>query len=107
LRLVPGFADARVQQAFQKPSLRVAFDRTFGSLVGLTIQNASTTMQQSLAGSSQTIDRQDAPALAIGIPERRLLRFAASDEIRLEVWFSGADGYAAQNQTGMWGHLLD
>jgi multidrug efflux pump subunit AcrB len=54
LRLVPGFADARVQQAFQKPTLNVAFDRTFGSLVGLTTQNASTTMQQSLAGSSQT-----------------------------------------------------
>jgi hypothetical protein len=24
---------------------------------------------------------------------------------RLQIWFSGTDGYAAQNLTSMWGHL--
>ena len=54
LRLVPGLADGRIQQAFQQPTLNVAFDRTLASLVGLTEQNASTSMLQTLAGSSQT-----------------------------------------------------
>ncbi len=35
-----------------------------------------------------------------------MLQLAASDEIRLQIWFSGADGYAAQNLSGMWGHLV-
>jgi multidrug efflux pump subunit AcrB len=54
LRLVSGLADARVQQAFSQPTLNVALDRTFASLVGLNMQNAATTMLQTLAGSSQT-----------------------------------------------------
>ena len=54
LRQVSGLADARVQQAFQQPTLNVDFDRTFASLVGLTTQNAATSMLQTLAGSSQT-----------------------------------------------------
>lgn len=54
MREVPGLADVRIQQAFQQPTLKVDYDRTLGSLVGLTTQNASVTMQQSLAGSSQT-----------------------------------------------------
>lgn len=35
-----------------------------------------------------------------------MLQLAPSDEIRLQIWFSSADGYAAQNLTGMWGHLI-
>lgn len=35
-----------------------------------------------------------------------MLQLAASDEIRLQIWFSGADGYAAQNLTGMWGYSV-
>jgi hypothetical protein len=35
-----------------------------------------------------------------------MLTLAASDEIRLQIWFSAEDGYAAQNLTGMWGHLI-
>jgi hypothetical protein len=35
-----------------------------------------------------------------------MLQLATSDELRLQIWFSGADGYAAQNLTGMWGHLV-
>jgi multidrug efflux pump subunit AcrB len=54
LRTVSGLADARVQQAFRQPTLNVNVDRTFASLVGLTEQNAATSMLQTLAGSSQT-----------------------------------------------------
>ena len=54
LRQVPGLADVRVQQAFQQPTLNVAFNRTLASLVGLNTQNAATSMLQTLAGSSQT-----------------------------------------------------
>lgn len=35
-----------------------------------------------------------------------MLQLAASDEIRLQILFTGADGYAAQNLTSMWGHLV-
>ncbi|WP_454916099.1 efflux RND transporter permease subunit [Xanthobacter sediminis] len=54
MRMVTGLADVRVQQVFQHPTLKVEFNRTLAGLVGLTEQNASTSMQQSLAGSSQT-----------------------------------------------------
>jgi multidrug efflux pump subunit AcrB len=51
---VPGIADARIQQAFQAPALNVDFDRTLAGMVGLTEESAATTMQNTLAGSSQT-----------------------------------------------------
>lgn len=35
-----------------------------------------------------------------------MLQLAASEELRLQICFSGTDGYAAQNLTGMWGHLI-
>ena len=35
-----------------------------------------------------------------------MLQLAAADEIRLQIWLSRADGYAAQNVTAMWGHLI-
>ncbi|GGC80154.1 efflux RND transporter permease subunit [Chelatococcus reniformis] len=54
MRTVTGLADVRVQQAFQQPTLYVGFNRTLAGLVGLTEQNAATSMLQTLAGSSQT-----------------------------------------------------
>jgi multidrug efflux pump subunit AcrB len=51
---VPGIADARIQQAFQAPALNVEFNRVMAGTVGLTEHDAATTMQNSLAGSSQT-----------------------------------------------------
>ena len=54
LRQIPGLADVRIQQAFQQPTLNVAFNRTLASLVGLNTQNAATSMLQTFAGSSQT-----------------------------------------------------
>jgi multidrug efflux pump subunit AcrB len=51
---VPGIADARIQQAFNEPTLRVNVDRSLASLVGVTEQDAATSMLDTLAGSIQT-----------------------------------------------------
>jgi multidrug efflux pump subunit AcrB len=51
---VPGVADARIQQAFNEPTLRVNVDRSLASLVGITEKDAATSMLDTLAGSIQT-----------------------------------------------------
>jgi len=51
---VPGAADARIQQAFNEPTLRVNVNRSLASLVGVTEQDAATSMLDTLAGSIQT-----------------------------------------------------
>jgi multidrug efflux pump subunit AcrB len=51
---VPGVADPRIQQAFQGPALNVEVNRMFAETVGLTERDAAASMQNSLAGSSQT-----------------------------------------------------
>jgi multidrug efflux pump subunit AcrB len=51
---VPGVADARIQQAFQQPTLNVNVDRSLAGLVGLSEKDAATAMLTTLAGSSQT-----------------------------------------------------
>jgi multidrug efflux pump subunit AcrB len=51
---VPGVADSRIQQAFQGPALNVEVNRMFAETVGLTEHDAASSMQNSLAGSSQT-----------------------------------------------------
>ncbi|MDB5366419.1 MAG: transporter, partial [Rhodospirillales bacterium] len=54
IRRIPGIADARIQQAFQQPTLNVNIDRSLAELVGLSEKDAATAMQITLAGSSQT-----------------------------------------------------
>ena len=54
IRRVPGVADARVQQAFRAPALGVDVDRSLASMVGLTEKDATTSIQNSLAGSAQS-----------------------------------------------------
>src|SRR3977135_1739371 len=54
VKQIPGVADARIQQAFQQPTLNVNFDRSLAGLVGLSEKDASTAMQTTLSGSSQT-----------------------------------------------------
>jgi multidrug efflux pump subunit AcrB len=51
---VTGIADARLQQAFNAPTLDVDVNRSFASQVGLTERDAATTMLDTLAGSIQT-----------------------------------------------------
>jgi multidrug efflux pump subunit AcrB len=54
IKLVPGIADARIQQAYQQPTLNVSVDRSLAGLVGLTERDAATSLLTTLAGSSQT-----------------------------------------------------
>ncbi len=51
---VSGVADARIQQAFNAPTLNVLVDRTRASQVGLTERDVATSLQDTLAGSIQT-----------------------------------------------------
>ncbi|WP_297295198.1 efflux RND transporter permease subunit, partial [uncultured Methylovirgula sp.] len=51
---VPGVADARIQQAWNNPTLYVDVNRTLADEVGLTEKNAATSVQDTLAGSVQT-----------------------------------------------------
>ncbi len=51
---IPGVADARIQQAFEQPTLNVNVDRSIAGLVGLSERDAATSMLTTLAGSTQT-----------------------------------------------------
>jgi multidrug efflux pump subunit AcrB len=51
---VPGVADARIQQAFNEPTLKVNVDRSLAALVGISEKDAATSMLDTLAGSIQT-----------------------------------------------------
>jgi multidrug efflux pump subunit AcrB len=53
IKRIPGIADARIQQAFQQPTLNVNVDRSLAGLVGLSEKDAATSMLTTLAGSSQ------------------------------------------------------
>jgi multidrug efflux pump subunit AcrB len=54
VRQIPGIADARIQQAFQQPTLNVNVDRSLTSLVGLSEKDVATAMLTTLSGSSQS-----------------------------------------------------
>jgi multidrug efflux pump subunit AcrB len=54
IKTIPGIADARIQQAFQQPTLNVDVDRSLAGLVGLSEKDAATAILTTLAGSSQT-----------------------------------------------------
>ena len=54
IRQVPGIADPRIQEAFQDPALKVDFNRELAGVVGLTEYDASTSLQTTLSGSTQT-----------------------------------------------------
>jgi len=54
VREIPGIADARIQQAFQQPTLNVNVDRSLTSLVGLSEKDVATAMLTTLSGSSQS-----------------------------------------------------
>jgi multidrug efflux pump subunit AcrB len=54
IRHVPGVADARVQEQFQSPALKVDFNRELAGVVGLTESDAASSIQATLSGSTQT-----------------------------------------------------
>jgi multidrug efflux pump subunit AcrB len=51
---VSGVADARIQQAFDAPTLYVDVNRSLADLTGLTEKDVATSVQDTLAGSVQT-----------------------------------------------------
>jgi multidrug efflux pump subunit AcrB len=54
IKQIPGIADARIQQAFQQPTLNVDVDRSLAGLVGLSEKDAANAILTTLSGSSQT-----------------------------------------------------
>jgi multidrug efflux pump subunit AcrB len=54
IKQIPGIADARIEQAFEQPTLNVGFDRSLAGLVGLSEKDAANAMLTTLAGSTQT-----------------------------------------------------
>jgi len=53
VRLIPGVADARIQQSPNNPGFNVDVDRTLAQYVGLTQRDVTNSMVVNLAGSSQ------------------------------------------------------
>lgn len=53
IKLIPGVADARIQQSPSSPSFNVDVDRTRAQYVGLTARDVTNSMVVNLAGSSQ------------------------------------------------------
>jgi multidrug efflux pump subunit AcrB len=51
---IAGVADARIQQAFEQPTLNVSVDRSLAGLVSVSEKDAATAMQTTLSGSLQT-----------------------------------------------------
>ncbi|MBN9087980.1 MAG: efflux RND transporter permease subunit [Reyranella sp.] len=54
IRTVPGIADARLEQAFQQPTIGVDVDRSLAGLVGLNEKDAANALLTTLSGSTQT-----------------------------------------------------
>src|SRR4051812_30386084 len=54
IKRIPGIADARIQQAFEQPTLNVDVDRSLAGLVGLSEKDAATALLTTLSGSAQT-----------------------------------------------------
>ncbi len=54
IRHVPGIADPRLQEQSRSPGLKVDFNRELAGVVGLTEGDASTNIQATLSGSTQT-----------------------------------------------------
>jgi len=53
VRLIPGVADARIQQSQSDPGFRINVDRARAQFVGLTEQNVTNSLLVMLAGNSQ------------------------------------------------------
>jgi len=53
MRMVPGIADARIQQVFNYPQINVDVDRTIASEVGLTQRDVANSLLVTLSGSGQ------------------------------------------------------
>ncbi|HWA92197.1 MAG TPA: efflux RND transporter permease subunit [Rhizomicrobium sp.] len=54
MRAIPGVADARMQQSFKNPQIRVDVDRSRMAQLGLTERDVTNSVVTSIAGSGQT-----------------------------------------------------
>lgn len=77
IRSIPGIADARIQQAFQQPTLDVNVDRSMAALAGVSEKDVATAMLTTLSGSSQSsptywLDPKNGVSYAVSIqtPQR-------------------------------------
>ncbi|HTV33388.1 MAG TPA: efflux RND transporter permease subunit [Methylocella sp.] len=53
IRMVPGIADSRIQQAFNYPQINVDVNRSFAGVVGLTQKDVANSLLVTLSGSGQ------------------------------------------------------
>jgi multidrug efflux pump subunit AcrB len=77
IKSIPGIADARIQQAFQQPTLDVSVDRSMASLAGVSEKDVAAAMLTTLSGSSQSsptywLDPKNGVSYAVSIqtPQR-------------------------------------
>lgn len=77
IKSIPGIADARIQQAFQQPTLDVKVDRSMAALAGVSEKDVATAMLTTLSGSSQSsptywLDPKNGVSYAVSIqtPQR-------------------------------------
>lgn len=77
IKSIPGIADARIQQAFQQPTLDVNVDRSMAALAGISEKDVATAMLTTLSGSSQSsptywLDPKNGVSYAVSIqtPQR-------------------------------------
>ena len=77
IRSIPGIADARIQQAFQQPTLDVNVDRSMASLAGFSEKDVAAAMLTTLSGSTQSqptywLDPKNGVSYAVSIqtPQR-------------------------------------
>jgi multidrug efflux pump subunit AcrB len=106
IKRIPGVADARVQQAFQQPTLNVDVDRSLAGLVGLSEKDAANALLTTLAGSSQTsptywLDPQTGVSYAVSIqtPQRDI--GSISGLLNLPLTPSSGSGAEAQLLGGL------
>jgi multidrug efflux pump subunit AcrB len=105
IKHIPGVADARIQQAFEQPTLNVDVDRSLASLVGLSEKDAANAMLTTLAGSTQTsptywLDPQTGVSYPVSVqtPTRDIGSIASLQNLPLT---SGSGSAASQPLGGL------
>jgi multidrug efflux pump subunit AcrB len=90
IKQIPGIVDARIQQAFQQPTLSVDLDRSLAELVGLNAKDAAVALLTTLSGSAQTsptywLNPQSGVSYAVSIqtPQRDISKIAGLENLPL------------------------
>jgi multidrug efflux pump subunit AcrB len=106
IRQIPGVADARIQQAFQQPTLNVDIDRSLAGLVGLSEKDAATAMLTTLSGSAQTsptywLDPKTGVSYAVSVqtPQRNIATLGGLQNMPLTA--AGGSGTGSQLLGGL------